>query len=322
MTRATPPTPQSGIALVTAMLVVAIVATVAAALAVGQQLWLRQAQNLAERAQAEALRQGAINYALVLLARDATQGNTDHLDELWAKPLPPLPAEGGLIAVAVRDAQGRFNLNNLVRGGAPSAPDIAVFQRLLRAEGLSPALTEAIIDWLDPDGEVRPGGAEDIDYMNLPQPYRAANQAIASVDELRLIKGFDAAGVDKLRPFLVALPEPTAVNVNTAEPAVLAALFPDMTVAALKPFLDRRQRQPLTAPGELTAALPTGTPAPQAATGVTTGYFLVTIEVRLGRLQQRSEALIQRPAGGKPATLVWQRRLWPQPSREQDDEAT
>jgi general secretion pathway protein K len=254
-----------------------------------------------------------------LLARDATQGSTDHLDELWAKPLPPLPAEGGLIAVAVRDAQGRFNLNNLVRGGAPSAPDITVFRRLLNAADLNPALTEAVLDWLDPDSETRAGGADDIDYVNLPQPYRAANQPIASVDELRLIKGFDAASVDKLRPYLVALPEPTAVNVNTAEPAVLAALFPDMTVATLQPFLDRRQRQPLTQPTELTATLPAGTPPPQVQTSVTTGYFLVTIEIRLGRLQQRSEALIQRPTGGRAATLVWQRRLWPQPSREQDD---
>ena len=161
---------QHGLALITAVLVVAIVATVATTLALGEQVWFRQAGNMASRAQAESLRQGALDYAAILLARDGRENKTDHLGELWAKPLPPLPVEDGMIAFAVSDAQGRFNLNNLVRNGAPSPADIAMFQRLLTSQGIDPGLSETLRDWLDPDGKVSPGGAEDIEYLSLPQP--------------------------------------------------------------------------------------------------------------------------------------------------------
>jgi general secretion pathway protein K len=296
---------QQGLALITAVLVVAIVATVATTLALGEQVWFRQAQNMNNRAQAESLRRGALNYAAILLARD--DAKIDHLDELWAKPLPPLPVEDGMLAFAVYDAQGRFNLNNLVRSGQPSPADIAMFQRLLTALGIDPGLSEALRDWLDPDSTVSPGGAEDIEYLSLPQPYRSANQPLQSVDELRLVKGFTAKAVEKLRPYVTALPVPTMVNVNTAPDQVLAALFTNLPASALQPVLDSRVTQPFADAAQFIARLPSGTPPPQANLyGINTGYFLVTIDIRYGRLQRRTEALIER-VSGKPATVLWHR---------------
>ena len=300
-----PATPhrQRGLALITAVLIVAIVATVATTLALGEQVWFRQAQNMKDRAQAISLRQGAASYAAILLGRD--DAAIDHLDEPWAQTLPPLPVEDGMIAFKVDDAQGRFNLNNLLRGGALSTPDIAMFQRLLTSLGLDPSLSEALIDWLDLDSDARPGGAEDIEYLSLPQPYRTANQMLQSVDELRLVKGFSAKAVEKLRPYVTALPGATTVNVNTAPEQVLAALCTNLSAAALKPFLDSRATQPLKSPGEFPARVPACAPAPQASLyGTTTGYFLVTIDIRYGRLQRQTLALIRRAAAGK-AAVVW-----------------
>ena len=294
---------QRGLALITAVLVVAIVATVATTLALGEQVWFRQAQNMTDRAQAISLRQGALNYAAILLGRDGAQNQVDHLGELWAQPLPPLPVEGGMIAFAVSDAQGRFNLNNLVRTGGPSGVDIEMFKRLLVSQGLDPALGYTLVDWLDQNSDVTPGGgAEDTDYLSLPQPYRAANQPLQSVDELRLVKGFSAKAVDKLRPYVIALPEPTTVNVNTAPDQVLAALFTNLPVAVLKPLLESRVTKPFMSPGEFTAQLPAGTKT-DVAYGINTGYFLVTIDIRYGRLQRQTLALIKRTAG--KATVEW-----------------
>ena len=187
---------QQGLALITAVLVVAIVATVATTLALGEQVWFRQAQNMTNRAQAESLRRGALNYAAILLTRD--DAKIDHLGELWAKPLPPLPVEDGMIAFKVEDEQGRFNLNNLVRNGAPSPPDIDMFERLLTAQRFDKGLSGALLDWLDLNTTVdKPGGAEDIDYLSLPQPYRSASQSLQSVDELRGIrKGLAHAAIE------------------------------------------------------------------------------------------------------------------------------
>lgn len=309
---------QQGLALITAVLVVAIVATVATTLALGEQVWFRQAQNMANRAQAESLRQGALNYAAILLARD--DAKIDHLGEPWAKPLPPLPVEDGMIAFTVSDAQGLFNLNNLVRAGTPSQPDIEMFQRLLTSQGLDPGLSGALFDWLDTNTTVdRPGGAEDIEYLSLPQPYRSANQLLQSVDELRLVKGFTATAVDKLRPYVTALPVPTTVNVNTAPDQVLAALFTNLPAAVLQPLLDNRVNQPFADTTQFIAKLPSGTPQPPVSLyGVQTGYFLVTIDIRYGRLQRRTEALIER-AGGK-ANVRWHRL--PPLQFETDDEKT
>ena len=296
---------QQGLALITAVLVVAIVATVATTLALGEQVWFRQAQNMNNRAQAESLRRGALNYAAILLARD--DAKIDHLGEEWAKPAQ-LPVEDGMIAFAVQDAQGRFNLNNLVQKSAPSKPDIELFKRLLTSQGIDPGLSEALLDWLDTDGTVSSGGAEDIEYLSLPQPYRSANQLLQSVDELRLVKGFTAKAVEKLRPFVTALPTtPTTVNVNTAPAEVLAALFTNLPATVLRPLLDSRINNPYTELKQFTDKLPVGTSSlPPNMCDIKTGHFLVTIDIRYGRLQRRTEGLIER-AGGKPAKVLWHR---------------
>src|SRR5229473_1113517 len=104
---------QSGLALITAMLVIAIVVTVAAYLSLGQQVWLRQAQNLLDMTQAGAVARGAFDVAAILLAEDKKNSTTDNLTETWAQPIPVFPVEGGAVTAAISDAQGRFNLNNL-----------------------------------------------------------------------------------------------------------------------------------------------------------------------------------------------------------------
>lgn len=296
------PRSQRGLALITAVLVVAIVATVATTLALGEQVWFRQAQNMTDRAQAISLRQGALSYAAILLGRDGAQNQVDHKNEIWAQPLPPLPVENGMIAFKVEDAQGRLNLNNLVRNGVPSGVDIGMFQRLLTSLGLDPGASEALVDWLDLDSNARPGGAEDTEYLSLPQPYRAANQPLQSVDELRLVKGFSAKAVEKLRPYVIALPATgTAININTALGPVLAALA-NLPVTTLKLLPDGSVDKPFMTIEEFKAQLPSGTKI-DVAYGVNTGYFLVTIDIRFGRLQRQTLALIQRTAG--QATILW-----------------
>lgn len=312
---------QSGLALITAVLVVAIVATTAATLAFGEQVWFRQAQNSTNRAQAESLRQGALGYATILLARELAlnNNNVDHLGEAWAQPIPPFPVEDGVLAFQVSDAQGLFNLNNLVNNGAPSGADVEMFRRLLQGLDLNPDLSYALLDWIDPDSNLTPGGAEDTEYLALPQPYRTANRLLESVDELRLVRGFDANTVETLRPYVTVLPGHTSVNVNTAPERVLAALF-TTPPSTLKSLIDNRVNQPfMTADDFKTRTQPASPPQP-ALFGVTTGYFLVTIEIRYGRLQRRTLALIQR-AAGRPAVVIWHQLPPLKFATESDEEA-
>lgn len=296
---------QRGLALVTAMLVVAIVATVATYLSFRQQVWLRQVQNTTDRATVESVRQGAVAYASLYLDEDLRNTKTDNLREKWAQPLV-LPIEGGQVAIQASDAQARFNLNNIVRNDQPSANDIGVLKRLLASLKLDAGLTDALVDWIDGNSASVPNGAEDIEYGTASPPYRAGNQMLQSVDELRLVKGFTREIVEALRPFVIALPTATDINVNTASEPVLAALFPAGGDTVAKQIVQARETKPFDDLGEFDRALPPGTAPPQVPRGVATSFFVADIDVRVGRLWSRTEALINR-VGNKQTRALWQR---------------
>src|SRR5262249_1705842 len=111
---------QRGVALVTAIMIVAIATAVAAKIAFAHQVWFRQMENVSDRGATDLLRRAALHWASVALLEDAAQNSTDHLGEPWAQGLPVLPVEGGAMKVSIEDAQGRFNLNNLVQNNQPS----------------------------------------------------------------------------------------------------------------------------------------------------------------------------------------------------------
>lgn len=302
---------QRGIALLTAVMIVAIAAAVAVKIAFAHQIWFRQMENVGDRGATDLLRRGALHWASVALLEDAAQNSIDHLGEVWAQRLPTLPVDGGAISVSIEDAQGRFNLNNLVQNNARSQPDFEVFWRLLQNLRLDPNLANAVVDWIDPNSDVSsPGGAEDIDYLNLKTPYRAANQPLASVDELRLVRGFDAKTLQTLLPFVTALPPAagrTPINVNTAKPEVLAAVA-NKDLAWAQREADNLRDTPMRNPGEVAKLLQLPAGAAPPLTDVKTSFFLITLDTSIGRHQRQTVALMQRD--GKGTNWIWHK---PQP---------
>jgi general secretion pathway protein K len=301
---------QRGIALVTAVMIMAIAAAVAAKIAFAHQIWFRQMENVADRGATDLLRRGALHWASVALLEDAARNSIDHLGEAWAQGLPTLPVDGGAIRVSIEDAQGRFNLNNLVQNNAQSAQDVLIFRRLLGELNLDPNLANALVDWMDADSNaLSPGGAEDVDYLNLKTPYRAANQPLVSVDELRLVRGFDAKTVQMLLPFVSVLPPGarTAINVNTASPILLAALA-NKDLAWAQRLAENRRETPMQNLNEFTKQLqlPPGAPPFQSGVAdVKTNLFLVTLETSIGRHQRRTVALLQRQPAAKTTNWIW-----------------
>lgn len=308
------PLRQRGLALITAMLVVALAATTAAYLAIDQQIWLRQSQNLTDRAQADVVRAGAEEWAITILAKDAKDNpQSDDLTEDWAKELPPLAVEGGQLRGRIFDAQAKFNLNNLVQGTNPSPENIGFFKQLLQQLSLDPNLTDAVIDWIDADSDTRPAGAEDLDYLQMKVPSRAANQPLQSVEELRLIRGFTPEIVDKLRPWVVALPQPTAINVNTAPKEVLGALFHTLPTSVIDKFIEQRPyKEAAKFSGQL-QELATGLQIPQNLPpyGIQSSYFEVIVETRFGRYQRTTQALIHRSGGPAGFRVQWHSQILP-----------
>ena len=300
---------QRGIALVTAVMIVAIAAAIAVQIAFAHQIWTRQMENIFDRGATDWLRRGALHWASTALVEDAAQGNTvDHLGERWAMGLPVLPVEGGAIRVSIEDGQSRFNLNNLVRNNVASPVDLEVLRRLLEALRIDPSLRYALLDWIDPDSNAGPGGAEDIDYLNGNPPYRAANRPLASVEELRLVRGFDAKTFVRLAPYVTVLPvASTLINVNTASPVLLSALVPGLDVASAQRIADERRGSPFRDLPAFASRLPRGVPLPPSVASVRSDYFLVALDTSIGRHERRSEALLQRSADGKSTDAIWHR---------------
>lgn len=106
---------QAGVALITVLLIVFLASLAATSLAALQQLAIRRSTVLQHQQQARLYTLGAEQEAMIILARDRQQNETDHPGEEWANLPPALPIEGGAITVRLSDLQGCFNLNNLWR---------------------------------------------------------------------------------------------------------------------------------------------------------------------------------------------------------------
>ncbi len=236
-------THQRGAALVTTLLVVALITITVTAMTTKQQRAIQLAQNRQTQLQLKNLLGAGERFAMAVLRRDKQEGErgeSDSTDDYWAQSLPPVPVDGATIEGCVIDLQGKFNLNNLVDDAGVSQQDeFEILQRLLTALTIDVTKADAIKDWIDRDIDVTgANGAEDDFYTGQTPSYRAANGPMVSPTELLLVNGFrvtDEGGLDDydvLFPHIATLRTGTAININTASEAVLASLAPHMAAQA------------------------------------------------------------------------------------------
>ena len=224
------PSRERGVALLTAILLVALGTIIAASLGYKTVLTARRGagvfafdDSLLAAESTEAL----AGYALTESREQSPQ--FDAPGQLWSTPYGPVQAAPGVtVAASLQDLQGRFNLNNLVSAQGTIVPNqLAAFQNLLQIVGLDPKWAALMADWIDADSVPYPeGGAEDPTYLSQTPPYRTANRQITSASELLALPGFGAARYETLAPYVTALPRGTAVNLCTASGPVLDALGP------------------------------------------------------------------------------------------------
>lgn len=326
---------QSGVALITAMLVMAIVSVAAAAMISRQHFDLRRTENILRSDQAYQFALGGEHWAKGILVKDhqtdtKTSNPYDGLDEDWAQPLPPTPVEGGQIAGQIFDLQARFNINNLesaipppIGAGGTPPPGKPLFKdyfvRVLDNLGLNQALPDLFIDWIDKDiNATFPNGAEDIDYLNLDIPYRTANAYFFDPSEIRLIKGVDSKTYQALLPLLTALPENNLpINVNTAPEILLKSLTNSITDVMVENLIQRRESSPFESErdflNELEAMLGPGSPLPADIgdlISVESNYFLIDGRVQYDRSRIRVLSTIHLNNAGQSSVMMRTRDLF------------
>ena len=237
---------QHGIAMLTAIILVAIAAIVATAIAWQSQLAARRGIAVFTVAQSLALAEGA--EALAAYALRSHQQNNPQIaapNQDWAKPYGPVEMDAGAtLEASLEDQAGKFNLNSVVMaapGGGPQPPAgalpgaistplaedhnaVAQFEALLAGLNIDSIYAARLVDWIDTDDQPTfPGGAEDGFYLSQQPPHRVPNLPLTSISEL-LSMGMDRVSYEKLAPFVTALPPDTKLNICTAPGEVLDAI--------------------------------------------------------------------------------------------------
>jgi general secretion pathway protein K len=302
---------ERGAALLLAMLIVTLVATLAAGM-VWQQ-WKGIEVETAERARGQAtwLIEGAVDWARLILrtdAQDKERGNVDTLNEPWNTPLKDVKlsdflaadknntADSGLEAFLsgqITDAQARFNLRNLLddeEGETGGAKHLAALRRLCEALGLPPETATRIADGmrgadlaedqLDDEEPVSPGA---------PLPPQRVKQLTWF--------GLDADAVRRLDPYVVILPESKPVNLLTAPPEVLSAVLAGLDRGSAERFAQKRLTLDVRTVNDLKPLLPERVHEllnDAAVVTLQSNYFEILGELRYESFRLRELSMVRR----------------------------
>ena len=245
------PKQQQGVALLTVLLLVVVITVVAGSMLASQKIALRKQMLLLDQDQILQDIVAAEQVAAGLIQADMTLNNSDGMQDAWAQKIEPMQIGTHKVTLSIKDASGKFNINNLYHDGAVDEVALATFKRLLTNVGLDPVLAYAVLDWQDPDSETQPeGGAEREAYATQGgQDQQAvvasiANQPFLSVDELVAVKGFTPEKLASLKPYITAVPYYLPVNANTADAVLLASLIEGGSAAQFAPLVKTVQTQP------------------------------------------------------------------------------
>jgi general secretion pathway protein K len=291
------PKRQSGVAIITALVVIAAATAAVAAMLWHQSIEARKLDNREAQAEARWLAVSAVDWARVILLVDARTSSIDHYGEPWAVPLaetrvtdpgadsndPEAPA--AYVSGRILDAQARFNLANVAIQGKPNEREESTLYRLTQTLGLADDVADAIVARM----EIAPA----------PEDYLALSAQLAA---LHLAP---PAALDALRPFVVILPHPTPVNINTAAPEVIAACFDGVTLDEARALVASRNQAVFNQTSDAMTRLSSMgvDSAPKGNVSVSSNYFVVTGRVRFERAEVDTTALIERDASGQSRVI-------------------
>jgi len=324
--RPTPLSPtsrQRGAAVVTALLIVTLAVVVVSGLLWRQQVQIRSIENQRLMAQAQWIDRAAVDWARLILRDDQRRSNIDYLGEPWAVPVAETrlsdflgaglrtdqSGETSFVSGRILDAQARFNLTNLYQWTTDSTgrtlgldpASVTAFGRLLQTLGINAALAEPTAQYF-----LRAAKGVSGDGQPVPRPPD-------SVQDLLAVPGYTPEMIDTLDRFVSVLPERTAVNANTAEAEVLAAVIDSLPLDRARELVRQRDRSYFNNTADITKQLQAI--APQASAGanvldVRTRYFLIYGLVRHDRARRLKVSLVYRAdvqGSGNTTRVIWVR---------------
>lgn len=308
---------QQGMAIISALLIAAVVAVIAAGMLTRQSVSTRALEADQQRVQGRWVLHGGLEISRQLLWDARQRDPLTRLDQPWAQRLNAQGFEGRL-----EDEQGKFNLRNLVANERVDEAQVHAFQRLCELIGISAGLSQRISQRVIGSYPylLNPQIAENTTSKNAFDSGRATSPnasrkpqnpklpMLRSVDDLRSVEGVNEAVIGKLAPYLTVIPATTWLNGNTATAPVLAAYVPGLSLERAQALINERDAgrwfinrgdfvNRLRMPNlELTSV----------KVGITSDWFRLRGEARRDQRRVSLDALLHRSEDRLPQ-VIWSR---------------
>ncbi len=334
---------QSGAALLLALLIMTLVATLAAGMVWLQ--WRGIEVEAAERArtQADWLLNASLDWGNLILKSSIRNGQTeDDLGQPWATPLAEtklssfLSADGNhqddtgpeaYLSGQITDAQSKYNLYNLVAGNQGKNVEIQRLQILFSAIGVSQDVASTIAAGLRASYS-----AQQLQKDQSGQP-DATNAVVMPIEVGDLAwYGVDPKVIKTITPFVQLIPiapgaAATGINANTAPAEVIMAGcgMPAISRAQAEQAILKRQSAPFTDDKSVLAGLgiaaatpdmcaqPSGTgdSEPKSILSVKSQYFEIYGQLRYEQHVIRERSVVYRKDPFSPVQVLRRERVPP-----------
>lgn len=326
---------ERGVAVITALLLTTLAVTIVASLFWQQQVQVRTIENQRTQLQKQWILRGALDWARLILSENARNSiGSDNLQQPWAVGLAETrldsyvengqsesQAGDATISGRIIDAQSFLNLRGLSQGGIISTVEVTAFSKLLTLLNLDPALAQATANTMAAGQPRVPAPRDPIAAAVAASAATPASPATADaaatlqastlglrqIDDLLAVPGFTPAILATLKNYVVILPTPTSVNVNTAPAEVLAARIDTLSLPDAQALVASRTTAPFRDIAGFNSRFASHPwTAGEPLENVRTNYFFVDGKVRLNQAGLEVLALIQRTSQFPiSASVIW-----------------
>lgn len=279
---------QRGMAIISALLIAAVVAVIAGGMLTRQTVFTRGLEAEQLRVQGQWLLQGGLERSRQLLWAARQKDVLTRLDQPWVR------IQAGVFEGRIDDEQGKFNLRNLVNREQLDAEQLHSFERLCRTLGVDSAVSRRISQ------RVIASYAQ----KGLPAKY----PMLRSLDDLSGLEGLTPEVLQRLQAYISVLPGNTWVNGNTASAEVLSAVVPQLSLSQAHGLVAERDNGHwFINRGDFVNRLH----LPQVAVdsvqvGITSEWFRLQGQARRERRRVTIDALLHRPEDREPK-VIWSR---------------
>ncbi|OQK16693.1 hypothetical protein AU255_01950 [Methyloprofundus sedimenti] len=217
-----------GLALVVVLWVTTLLTIMASSFALTIQRETAITGGLKDKAEAFALAEGGVNYAILMLISKDTEKRWQANSSLYE-----IKFAGKRIRIFIADESGKVNIN------LASKEQLQQLFSSLVEETMADSLSDAVLDWRDEDELQSINGAEKQQYEGAGLKYSPRNDLFKSVEEVQMVLGMTPEIYRQLEGKISVYTNNKDINPVTATREVLLTL-PDVDAEMVDEYLLQR----------------------------------------------------------------------------------